>query len=96
MTVRDGRFGAYVNWGKVNATIPKSIAPDSVSLGQALELIAEREGRPAAPPRGEAKASAKKTAEAKRRRPKLPPPTGADQGEARRPEQTGGQSRRRS
>ena len=27
ITVRDGRFGAYVNWGKVNATIPKSTAP---------------------------------------------------------------------
>ena len=66
VTVRDGRFGAYVNWGKVNATIPKSIAPDSVSLSQALELIAEREGRPAAPPRGGPKASAKKTATAKR------------------------------
>src|SRR3984957_20162279 len=26
ITVRDGRFGAYVNWGKGNATIPKSIA----------------------------------------------------------------------
>ena len=36
VTVRDGRYGAYVNWGKVNATIPKSIAPDSISLGQAL------------------------------------------------------------
>ena len=66
VTVRDGRFGAYVNWGKVNATIPKSIAPDSVSLSQALELIAEREGRPAAPPRGKAKASARKTAAPKK------------------------------
>ena len=66
VTVRDGRFGAYVNWGKVNATIPKSIAPDSVSLSQALELIAEREGRPAAPPRGGPKASATKTATGKR------------------------------
>ena len=27
VTVRDGRFGAYVNWGKVNATIPKSNRP---------------------------------------------------------------------
>ena len=32
VTVRDGRFGAYVNWGKVNATLPKGIAPDSVTL----------------------------------------------------------------
>ena len=47
VTVRDGRFGAYVNWGKVNATLPKSMKPDSISLGEALELIAEREGRPA-------------------------------------------------
>ncbi len=28
VTVRDGRFGAYVNWGKVNATISKGTAPD--------------------------------------------------------------------
>ena len=47
VTVRDGRFGAYVNWGKVNATIPKSMQPGSISLGEALDLIAEREGKPA-------------------------------------------------
>ena len=32
VTVRAGRFGAYVNWGKVNATIPKSVSPDDISL----------------------------------------------------------------
>jgi DNA topoisomerase I len=47
VTVRDGRFGPYVNWGKVNATLPKSTPPDSIALGEALELIAEREGKPA-------------------------------------------------
>jgi DNA topoisomerase-1 len=47
VTVRDGRFGPYVNWGKVNATIPKSMKPDAVSLSEALDLLAEREGRPA-------------------------------------------------
>jgi DNA topoisomerase-1 len=57
--VRDGRFGAYVNWGKVNATIPKGTAPDSVTLSQALELIAEREGKPAAQPRKSIKGSAR-------------------------------------
>jgi DNA topoisomerase I len=59
VTVRDGRFGAYVNWGKVNATIPKGTTPDSVTLPQALELLAEREGRPAAQQRKSAKAPAK-------------------------------------
>ena len=46
VTVRPGRFGAYVNWGKVNATIPKSVSPDDISLGEAIDLIEEREGRP--------------------------------------------------
>src|ERR1700734_2078409 len=52
---RDGRYGAYVNWGKVNATIPKGTAPDAITLGMALELLAEREGKPAAQPRKRAK-----------------------------------------
>ena len=60
VTVRDGRFGPYVNWGKVNATIPKSTPPDSISLGEALELLAEREGRPAT--RKPAKAAERKAA----------------------------------
>jgi DNA topoisomerase-1 len=51
VTVRDGRYGAYVNWGKVNATISKGTAPDSITLSDALELIAEREGKPVARPR---------------------------------------------
>jgi DNA topoisomerase-1 len=42
ISVRDGRYGPYVNQGKVNATIPKSTKPEDVTLEQALELIAER------------------------------------------------------
>jgi len=49
VSVRPGRFGAYVNWGKVNATIPKSVSPDEISLGEAVDLIEEKEGRPAGP-----------------------------------------------
>ena len=64
ITVRDGRFGAYVNWGKVNATIPKSTAPDAITLQDSIELIAEREGRPASPTRKSA-AKAKAPAKAK-------------------------------
>ena len=66
VTVREGRFGPYVNWGKVNATIPKSTHPDSITLTEAIELIAEREGKPAPEARkAPARAAAKKAAPAK-------------------------------
>jgi DNA topoisomerase-1 len=42
VTVRDGRYGPYVNWGKVNATLPKGKDPQSVTFEEALALIAER------------------------------------------------------
>jgi DNA topoisomerase-1 len=42
VTLHDGRYGHYVKWGKVNATIPKGIAPDSITLEQAIGLINER------------------------------------------------------
>ena len=61
-----GRFGAYVNWGKVNATIPKSVSPDDISLGEAIDLIEEREGRPARPPGKSARKAAAKAPAAKK------------------------------
>ena len=64
ITVRDGKYGPYVNWGKVNATLPKSKAADSVTLEEALVLIAEKAGK--TPAKGKAKAPAKaKTTKAK-------------------------------
>jgi len=42
VTVRDGRYGPYVNHGKVNATLPKGKDPMSVTLDEALALIAEK------------------------------------------------------
>jgi DNA topoisomerase-1 len=42
VTVRDGRYGPYVNHGKINATLPKDTNPDEVTLERALELIAAR------------------------------------------------------
>jgi len=45
ISVRDGRYGPYVNQGKVNATLPKTLKPEDVTLAQALELIAERAAR---------------------------------------------------
>ena len=59
INVLSGRFGPYVKWGKVNATLPKSMSPETISLNDAVELIAEREGKPAKPTR---KPPAKKAA----------------------------------
>ncbi|CAK01507.1 type I DNA topoisomerase [Bartonella tribocorum] len=42
VTVRNGRYGPYVNWGKINATLPKEKDPISVTLSEALELISAK------------------------------------------------------
>jgi DNA topoisomerase-1 len=44
VTVRDGRYGPYVNHGKINATLPKDVSPEAVTMEQALELLAARAG----------------------------------------------------
>jgi DNA topoisomerase-1 len=65
VTVRAGRFGPYVNWGKVNATISKSLSPDDLTLEDALAMIAEKEG-PGAARRAAGKKSPAKKAAAKK------------------------------
>ncbi len=68
INVLSGKFGPYVKCGKVNATIPKSPSPEKITLADAVELIAEREGRPAKP----ARAAAKKATATKKAAPKKP------------------------
>jgi DNA topoisomerase-1 len=69
VTVRDGKYGPYVNHGSVNANLPKGTAPDTVTLDQALALIKARieagggKAKPAR--RGAAKASASKASASK-------------------------------
>ncbi len=57
ISVMEGKYGPYVKWEKINATLPKGTEPDSVTMEQALELIAEK----AAKKGGRKKAAAKKT-----------------------------------
>ncbi|TIT28803.1 MAG: DNA topoisomerase I, partial [Mesorhizobium sp.] len=45
IVVRDGKYGPYVNYGKVNATLPKGKDPQSVTVEDALALIAEKEAK---------------------------------------------------
>ncbi|MCB1418481.1 MAG: DNA topoisomerase I, partial [Notoacmeibacter sp.] len=65
IAVKDGRYGPYVNHGKVNATLPKDKDPQSVTLEEAVALIAAKAGSKAGA-KGKAKTTKKKsTAKAK-------------------------------
>ncbi len=57
VNIYDGKYGPYVKWDKINATIPDTITPDDLTLAQAIELIDERAAKA-----GKKKSSAKKPA----------------------------------
>lgn len=57
INVFEGRYGPYVKHGKTNATLPKDIAPDAVTLEQAIALI---DARAAKGPKKKKKAAPKK------------------------------------
>ncbi len=61
IAVRAGRYGPYVNQGKVNATLPKELKPEDVTLAQALELIAAKAGASGTRKTPSRTASAKRT-----------------------------------
>ena len=42
MEVLDGRYGPYVKYGKINATVPKGKEPAELTAEEAIQLIAER------------------------------------------------------
>ena len=42
VNVMDGRYGAYVKFGKVNATLPKDVKPEDVTMDMAVQLISEK------------------------------------------------------
>ena len=56
----DGRYGAYVTDGTTNATLPKTVAPDELTLEEAAQLIDERAAKGPANGKGKKKAAAKK------------------------------------
>ncbi len=75
--VLSGRYGPYVKHGKVNATIPKDIAPEETTLAQAVELIAARSAKgPAKKPARASKIAAKKPAKASKTAAKKSPRKG--------------------
>ncbi len=77
ITLRDGRFGAYVSLGKINATLARGTKLEDLTLAQAIELIDEKaatapaaKARPAAGAKAaKPKATKPKAAAAKAKRP---------------------------
>ncbi|CUJ15743.1 type I DNA topoisomerase [Cognatishimia activa] len=42
MSVMEGRYGPYIKWEKVNATLPKEIDPKELTVEKAIELVNEK------------------------------------------------------
>ena len=61
VNIMDGRYGPYVKWEKVNATLPKDTEPADVTMEMAVQLIAEKAAKG-----GKKKAAPKKKAAAKK------------------------------
>jgi DNA topoisomerase I len=74
LQVMSGRYGPYIKYDKVNATLPKDVTPESVTLDQAVALVAEKLSKGPAKGKPARKAPAKKTtakkAAAKKAKPK--------------------------
>ncbi|MEP1200609.1 type I DNA topoisomerase [Tateyamaria sp.] len=65
VSVMKGKYGPYVKWGKVNATIPKGTEPEDVTMDMAVQLISEK--APAKKKTTKKKPAAKKKAPSKKR-----------------------------
>ncbi|MCJ7873032.1 type I DNA topoisomerase [Phaeobacter sp. J2-8] len=78
VNVMEGRYGPYVKWEKVNATLPKDTEPADVTMEMAVKLIEEKASKggkkkKAAPKKAAAKKpAAKKKAPAKKTAAKKP------------------------
>ncbi len=67
VNVMPGRYGPYVKWEKINATLPKDIAPENVTMEMAVELIAAKaatKGKKKKAPAKKKTTAAKKVAKA--------------------------------
>jgi DNA topoisomerase-1 len=65
ITVHEGRYGPYVKWGKVNATLPKESDPAAVTLEEAVTLVDAKKGPKKSPKKAKAESGTGKTAEKK-------------------------------
>ena len=73
LQVMSGRYGAYVKHGKVNATLPRDADPQTITVAEAVALIAAREGKEPSKRKAPAKKVPAKKAAAKKAPGKKPP-----------------------
>ncbi|MGB5863528.1 MAG: type I DNA topoisomerase [Sulfitobacter sp.] len=68
VNVMKGKYGPYVKWEKINATIPDTVEPEEITIDQAVQLIDERaEKAGKKKPAAKKKAAPKKKAAAKKK-----------------------------
>src|SRR5207247_2160582 len=51
LVIKDGRFGPYVTDGEVNASLRRGQTPETLSVEQASEMLAEKRSQGPAEPR---------------------------------------------
>lgn len=66
LRLMEGRFGPYVTDGATNATLPKSLAPEELTLEEAAQLIDERAAKGPPAKKGRGRKPAAKKAPAKK------------------------------
>lgn len=70
INVMDGRYGPYVKWEKINATLPKELDPKAVTLEEAVVLVdakAATKGKKKKAPSPKKKTTPKKKAASKKK-----------------------------
>ncbi len=70
IVIKDGRYGPYVTDGTTNASLPRGVLPEAISLAEAIQLIDVRAAT--APKKRGAKRAAKATPKAKTPKAKAP------------------------
>lgn len=64
ISIMEGKYGPYVKWDKINATLPKDTEPDDLTIEAAVLLIDEKAAKKGT---GRRKTAAKKKAPAKKK-----------------------------